>query len=39
MALLCLAPVFVFVFLVQLAAAWTLKTAVPNSTAAALVKE
>jgi predicted MFS family arabinose efflux permease len=30
MALLCLAPVFVLVFLVQLAAAWTLKTALPG---------
>jgi predicted MFS family arabinose efflux permease len=38
MALLCLAPVFVLVFLVQLAAAWTLKTGA-NSTAAALAKE
>jgi len=31
MALLCLAPVFVLVFLVQLAAAWTLKTAIMPS--------
>jgi predicted MFS family arabinose efflux permease len=31
MALMCLAPVFVLVFLVQLAAAWTLKTAVPGA--------
>ena len=34
MALLCLAPVFVLVFLVQLAAAWTLKTAPPGASAA-----
>ena len=36
MALLCLAPVFVLVFLVQLAAAWTLKTAAPGATGATL---
>jgi predicted MFS family arabinose efflux permease len=39
MALLCLAPVFVLVFLVQLAAAWSLRAAETNMGHAALAKE
>jgi predicted MFS family arabinose efflux permease len=39
MALLCLAPVFVLVFLVQLAAAWSLRTAAARAQSAKLTKE